>query len=66
MMQDQKLLTLHGPSSLGGGRAIVAAIYTHKRGQHFYYSLLSLNSCLIVLDARTNIIDTPLMLIFAP
>jgi len=48
MMQDQKSLTLHGPSSLGGGRAIVAAIYTHKRGQHFYYSLLSLNSCLIV------------------
>jgi len=64
MMQDQKLLTLCCHSFLGGGSDIVGAIFPHKGGQNFDYSLISLHSCLIIQDARTKSVDAPLTLIF--
>jgi len=39
-------------------------IFHHIGGQHIHYSLmLSSHSSLIILDASTKIVDTPLMLI---
>jgi len=64
MMQDQKLLTLHWRSFLGGGSNIVTTIFTHKGSQHIDYSVISLHSGLIIKDARTKIVDAPLTLIF--
>jgi len=64
MMQDQKLLTLRWRSFLGGGNDITAAIFTYNGAQHFHYSLMSSDSCLIIHDGRTEIIDAPLTLIF--
>jgi len=64
MMQDQKSLTLRWRSFLGGGSGLVAAIVTHKGNQPFHYSLKSSQSCFGIQDAKTNIVDTPLTLIF--
>jgi len=57
IMQDQKLLPLCSRSFLGGASDIIASIFTHERGQHFDYTSISSHSCLIIQDARTNIVD---------
>ena len=43
---------------------MVAAISTHRGGQHFDYSLMSSHRCFFMQDAITKIVDSPLMLIF--
>jgi len=63
MMQDQKLLTLHWRSFLGGGSDIIAAILSHKAGQNFDYSSILSHRCLMIQDARMKIVDAPLTLI---
>jgi len=65
MMEDQKWMMLRWSSLLGRGSEIVAAIVTHKDGQHLDYSLLPSQICLIIQDARTKILDAPLTLIFS-
>jgi len=62
-MQAQKSLTLCGRSFFGGGSDIVAAIFSHKGGQNFDYTLISSHSWLIIHDARTKIVDDPMALI---
>jgi len=43
---------------------MVAAIFSHKGGENFDFRLISSHNCLLIQDARTKIIDAPLMLIF--
>jgi len=62
-MQDQKSLTLCRRSFLGGSSNIVTAIFAHKGGQYCNYVLMSLQSPVIIQDARHRIVDAPLTLI---
>jgi len=64
MMQDQESLTLRWHSLLGGGSDIMAAIVPHKGRRNFDYRLILSHSCMIIQDAKTNMVDAPLTLIF--
>jgi hypothetical protein len=62
-MQDQKSLTLHWRSFLGGGSDMVVGIFAHKGGQYCHYGLMLSRSLVIIQDARPEIGDAPLTLI---
>ena len=49
---------------LGGGSDIVTNIFASKGSQNNDYGVIQLNRPLIVKDARPNIVDAPLILIF--
>jgi len=57
-MQDQKSLTLHWHSLLGGGGNIVTSMFAHRGGQYIDYGLKPKRSTLSIHDARSGIIDT--------
>ena len=64
-LQDQKLLTAcrHLFSELG--KEHVAFSFGYKGGQYLIYECLHPIPTQITQDARTNIVDTPLTLIFS-
>jgi hypothetical protein len=62
-MQDEKSLTLHWRSFVGGGSNIVAGHSANKGGQYTDYGLLLSRCPVIIQDARLEIGDAPLMLI---
>jgi hypothetical protein len=62
MMQDQKSLTLHGWSCLGGGSDMAVGIFAHKGGQYCHYGLMLSCSLIIIQYARRQICDDPLTL----
>jgi len=64
-MQDKKSLTLWWRSCLDGGSDIVSVTFAHNDSQYFDYGLMSLHSPLIIQDARPQVIDAPLTLIFS-
>jgi len=63
-IEDQKLLELHWHSLLWGGTNIVNTIFAHNGGQHFDCRFMLLHSSLVIEDARPEIVDGPLTLIF--
>jgi hypothetical protein len=63
MMQDQKLLTLHCRSFVGGGSDMVAGLCAHIGGQCCHYGLILLCSLVSIQDARPDIGDAPLTVI---
>jgi hypothetical protein len=62
-MEDQKSLTLHWRSLLGGGSNIVAGNCAHTGGQYTDYGVMLSHRRVIIQDARLEIGDAPLTLI---
>jgi len=62
-MQDQKSLTLHWCTFLGGSSDIFSCIFAHKGHQYYDCGEMPMHSPVIIHDAWPEIIDAPLMLI---
>ena len=62
-LQDEKLLTLHRRSVIGGDTDIVAAICAHDGLQYWDHVFTLSHSQVILQEARPEIGDAPLMLV---
>jgi len=63
-MQDQASLQHRWRSFLGGGSDIITSIFASQGGRHIDYGLMPMHFGLSIPDARPEIMDAPLTLIF--